>query len=247
MILLSVFYTISSFFVSCFFVLYTLRVSLASLIRRFHFLYHDKYKFDLFDRNNLTEWNAALAYKLYLQNFKDLIEYCDNAPIECIWVTMSWAHGFDKHVTTSQIASTMTGALTEALKSKTKDGSTKHSVRVLDRWFSSIQVGGSDMVDNAHYDNLSNREDLARLMGIMCEQFELDHEVKKLPLPPGRLEQSRKDGGTFCRLVIDKCMTEGIVFSRRYCAPKILGITGRRTWKYTCQWKTKVYQCGKDT
>ena len=181
----------------------------------------------------LKKWNKKNAYELYVNDFTKMIKYCESGDFKCVWVTMSWANFID--TTTSQVAATMTLALNQALTSS------HHSVRVLDRWFSSIQVGGSDMVDSAHYDNLSNREDLARLMGIMCESFELGKEP--LELPPGRLLESRKDGGAFCRVIFDKCMTEGIIFSRRFCAPKILGITGRGTWKYTCQWRTKEFTC----
>ena len=100
------------------------------------------------------------------------------------------------------------------------------------------------ILPGTHYDNLSNREDVARLMGILCEAFETGKENVVTDLK--RLKDSRKKGGDFCREVTaDNCMTEGYTFSKRYCSNDILGVTGRATWKFTCTWKTKPYQCDR--
>ena len=217
---------------------------------------------------DLTNWDKIAAYNLYLQLFQKLVTYCNRAAgrggsssggggggggsggggtLECTWVTMSWAQPStysSSDVAVTDVSNTITQALNMALKNDLH-----RSVTVLDRWMSSRQVGNSDMVDSAHYDNLSNREDLARLMGIMCEPFETGKE--QLITFPGRLKASRVKGGEFCRSVVDMseeekisfCMKEGYTFSKRYCSNTIAGVTGRSTWKYTCRWKTKNYMC----
>lgn len=189
-----------------------------------------------------------IAYKLYLKRFETFVKYCNNAPqttnrkkLACTWVTMSWAQETVSSIsegdpTVASVSSTIMKALNVALKQDAHS-----SVTVLDRWMSSRQLGNSDMVDSAHYDNLSNREDLARLMGIICESFETGED--STVVLPKRLMESRGKGGKFCRIVVDKCMTEGYSFSKRYCSNNILGVTGRQTWKFTCRWKIKKYTC----
>jgi hypothetical protein len=212
---------------------------------------------------NLKEWDEKRAYEMYLTNFRRLRNFCDKSSFDCVWATVGWTTALDKHASKMVIESTMARALrttigestlaknteaaaaaaaTATTATATAPSSPTSSIRVLDRWSSTVELGKKEMVDAAHYDNFANRQDLARLMGIICESFETS-DTTALPLPPGRLEDSRKEGGNFCRTVYGSCMTEGYVFSRRYCAPEIFGQTGRETWQYTCHWAKKEFQC----
>ena len=204
------------------------------------------------DEFSLKVWNEKKAYELYLANFRRLRSFCDKSSLDCVWATVGWtSEGENLHVSKIEIESTMARALRTTLLSdsnvvKTSTSvmhTTSSSIHVLDRWSSSMEMGKKEMVDRAHYDNFANRQDLARLMGIICESFETSDDTTDLVLPPGRLDDSRKEGGDFCRVVIGSCITEGYVFSRRYCAPEIFGQTGRETWKYTCHWAKKEFQC----